>query len=219
MSNKFIVIEGGDGSGKTTQVGLLVAALTEQSVVIETIKFPRKEQFFGKFVYECLDGAHGDFLALDPHFGALPYALDQSRAREEIEQALLREHLIADRYAPSNLAHQAAKLEDEKVRREAIAFIEQMTYEELGAPMPDLTIYLDVPAKISAELQKRENKSDQHEANLAYQARVREVYRMLARERDDWRQIECAPGGILRPREDIQKEVMQEVLAVLGDSP
>lgn len=204
---KFIVIEGGDGSGKTTQAALLLDALKKQGVAATRIKFPRKELFFGAFVYDCLDGKYGDFLALDPHFAALPYALDQSTAKAHLVEMLERGHVIADRYSPSNLAHQAAKLSGENDQRALIDYVEKVTYDELGALRPDLVVYLDVPADISSQLSSAQGKYDQHEADRSYQKRVREVYRMLARERDDWRMIDCAKNGQLRSKEEIHENI------------
>ena len=91
-----------------------------------------------------------------------------------------------------------------------------MTYAELGAIPPDQTLYLDVPAEISARLLTKEGKNDQHEANIAYQESVREMYRMLARERSDWRHVDCAPDGVLRSPESIHKEIWGMLKPILS---
>ncbi len=83
QKNRFIVLEGGDGSGKTTQTKLLVDAMAKSGPV-QAFKFPCKDAFFGALIYECLSGEHGDFLALSPYLASLPYAIDQARARSQL---------------------------------------------------------------------------------------------------------------------------------------
>lgn len=200
---KFIVLEGGDGAGKTTQAKLLAEALVKEGPV-SAFKFPRKETPFGALVYEYLEGHHGDFLGLSPYLASLPYAIDQATAREELERALAAGHVVCDRYVESNLAFQAAKCSG-SLRKGVIDFIERTTYEDLGALCPDLTICLEVPAEISAVLLGR--RKDQYEDDMRYQKQVRGIYRTLARERKKWRVIDCMKHGALRTREDIHAEI------------
>lgn len=210
--SQFIVLEGGDGSGKTTQAKLLSEALAKSGPV-SAFKFPRKDAFFGSLVYECLSGEHGDFLALSPYIASLPYAIDQARARPQLEEALECGHVICDRYAPSNMAHQAAKVPAEEWAN-IVKFIETATYDELGALRPDLIIYLDVPVEISMKLLAEKGiKKDQHEDDLPYQRAVREVYRELARERLDWRYVDCMHEGKLRSPEENHNMILDLVYA------
>ena len=205
---KFIVIEGGDGSGKTTQVALLVDALKKEGVPVAHMKFPRKETFYGSYIYECLDGKHGDFVHMDPYFAALPYMLDQVGAKEDIKQALAKGHLICDRYVPSNLAHQAAKFKSAEEEREFIEFIESRTYDEFHAVRPDLVVFLDVPMSASTRLMQESQKNDALEADLPYQESVRNIYRQLTAERPHWRRVDCATGGTLRSKASIHQEIL-----------
>ncbi len=119
--------------------------------------------------------------------------------------------MICDRYAPSNIAYQAAKVAPEE-RAKVVQFIESVTYDELGALRPDLVIYLDVPAEISMELlAKKGIKKDQHEDDLSYQQAVREVYRELAHGRPDWQYVDCTNEGRLCSPEENHKIILNLV--------
>ncbi len=216
-----IVIEGIDGSGKTTQAALLAEALRRRGRTVLPIKFPRyRESVFGAFIGECLRGTYGDFLKLDPHFAAIAYLLDQAAAAPEIKAALERgEDVVADRYAPSNWAHQAAKLAP-KGRRPFISFLENGLYEELRAPQPDIVIYLDMPAAIAVTLLERKGARehlgnqalrDAHEANETYLEEVRRVYQALAEERPGWYTISCAEDGRLVSPENVHRSIMRAI--------
>ncbi|MDP3726149.1 MAG: hypothetical protein Q8R36_03040 [bacterium] len=212
--NKLIAIEAGDGSGKTVQTELLVKALREHGVVTR-FDFPRYETFTGKFIRECLIGVHGDFLHLPPHFAALPYMIDRVNAREELYMALSRGRVVCNRYVPSNIAHQSAKVSFAD-QGAVIAFIEKMEYETLLMPRPDIVIYLYVPVRIAATLIRGDGGvRDQHEQDLAYQERVGTVYRLLSEERKDWVIIECMKDEKLMSPEEIHKKVMEAVLPIL----
>ena len=85
---KFIVIEGIDGSGKRTQIELLVRALEAKGVAVAQIGFPNYEQFFGKLVGQFLNGEFGALEDVDPHFSAMLYAGDRLQAAPGIRADL-----------------------------------------------------------------------------------------------------------------------------------
>src|ERR1700734_1171438 len=68
---KFIVLEGIDGSGKRTQLEMLVRAFASHSVACSQISFPRYDGFFGKMAGQYLNGDFGSLEAVDAHFSAL----------------------------------------------------------------------------------------------------------------------------------------------------
>ncbi len=211
---KLIAIEAGDGSGKTVQTELLVRALQAKGPVTR-FDFPRYETASGKFVRECLQGVYGDFLHLSPYFAGLPYMIDRMNARGELYHALYQGHIVCNRYVPSNIVHQSAKVEGEE-RNKVIAFMEKMEYETLALPRPDIVIYLYVPASIAATFIRGDGGArDQYEQDLSYQERVGEVYRALSQERKDWTMIECVKDGKLLSKEEIHKKIMAAVLPIL----
>src|SRR6202043_4286485 len=107
---KLIVIEGIDGSGKRTQLEMLARSLSERSVPLSQISFPRYDGFFGKLVARFLNGDFGPLEAVDAHFSALLYAGDRYEAKPKIESELATGHtILADRYIGSSHAHQGAR--------------------------------------------------------------------------------------------------------------
>jgi len=213
---KLIVLEGGDGSGKATQARLLKNNL-ESCGVVSAFEFPRyKQSTFGELIGKSLAGEFGDFLHLSPYLASLPYVLDRARAKYLLLESLKDGNVVCDRYTPSNLAFQAAKL-PKKEREKFINFIEKAEYEELGLPAPDLVIYLEVPVEVSANLilkkQQRSylsvnRKKDQHEKDVGYQKEVVGVYHQLAKKRKNWHIVKCVEKGKLLPIERIQMKII-----------
>ena len=212
---KLIVIEGSDSSGKATQASLLLPRMREHGLVMP-FAFPRYDTPSGMFVRECLSGKFGNFLEESPYFASLPYILDFVNAKEEMRDALSRGHVLSDRYSPSNIAHQGAKLHSRKAQRAFIGWLEEYMYDVYDLPKPDAVVYLRVPIAVSLRLMKeRGGKKDQHEAALDYQDAVIETYTELASERLDWHIVECAPNDRLLSREAIHEKVWTIVAPLL----
>jgi dTMP kinase len=213
----FIVIDGADGSGKGTQVSLLVERLRSEGYKVAVFDFPMYDTHFGKIVGRALKGKFGDFLKLDPHIGSMPYTLDRVAAKPVLELALSKnDFVICNRYTPSNIAYQAAKLRGKKAL-EFIEYMEKSEYEVLGLPKPDLILYLSVATSISFKLIEEKSKRDylgkkgardMLEANLAYQRRVSKQYKMLAkRDPISWKVVDCMRGKSLMTREEIAQVI------------
>src|ERR1700758_5893037 len=101
---KLIALEGIDGSGKGTQLDLLVSDLAARGRTTLRISFPRYESSFGKLVARYLNGEFGSLETVAPHLSALLYAGDRLEAKAEIESALSRGKIVlADRYIGSTL--------------------------------------------------------------------------------------------------------------------
>ncbi|HET8574693.1 MAG TPA: hypothetical protein VFM02_00785 [Candidatus Paceibacterota bacterium] len=219
---KLIVLEGGDGSGKGTQLKLLQKYF--QGKDVSFFDFPQYEKsFFGKLIGRCLTGEMGDFVGLSPYLACLPFLLDQASAKEEIKAALEVGDVICDRYTTSSVAFQSAKSPKEK-QQEVQRFIEQAAYEEMEIPAPDLVIYLDVPVEIAGELvMKKERRAylngtagkDLHEKDTSFLEKVALVYRDLAEERENWKTLICLDeNGELKKPETIHQEIL-DILEVL----
>lgn len=225
LKNEFIVIEGGDGAGKGTQAKLLVDKLSERGKVA-FFDFPQYEKTLaGKLVGRYLKGEFGDPLLMSPYIASLPYALDRVAARDEINEALEEGIVICNRYIPSNIGHQASKLPLEK-RDEFISWLEKMEYEELKLPKPTMVIYLYVPVDISSSLVEmkeargyiggKESKGvkDGHEKDKVYQQKVADVYSKIAKERSDWKLINCVKNGEILNIKEIHQKVMDAINGV-----
>lgn len=216
---KLIVIDGGDGAGKTAQTEMLSRVLAEQGRV-RIFDFPRYEaSVFGALVRRLLKGEFGDSLQFSPYLASLPFMLDRLAAKAELSAALKEGHVICNRYVPSNLAHQMVRLPAEQ-RPAFIEFVERGEYEELGVPRPDLVIYLFVPAELGVAVVDRGGErpflaAKSRDERMEYRRVVAEAYRELADRSPTWRVIDCAPGGIISAPEEIHRQVLAAVRTVV----
>ena len=151
---KLIVIEGSDGSGKTTQLQLLKKYIDEGRVrKTRTVDFPRYcDSFYGKFIARYLRGEFGDLSTVNPYLISFPYALDRLGAAKKIYSWLKSEKMVLlNRYTPSNLAHQSSRLKG-KEREAYLKWSLEFEYHENKLPVEDLVIFLYVPYKYAQKL-------------------------------------------------------------------
>ena len=222
-SGVLIVIEGGDGAGKATQTALLEEYFTQQGKNVTTFAFPEYEEpHSGKLLGELLKGDHGDFISINPYLASLPYSINRAAFKDKIVAALKDGGVvICDRYLPSNLAHQSAKLKTQEEKDEFVTFIEGLEYDALGLPRPTVVIYLGVPTGISMKLIDKKDsrhwlkgmlgKKDVAERDTKHQDAARKVYEHLVAQRPEWHLVECVQNDALRTREDIHDEVVSIV--------
>ena len=150
---KLIVIEGSDGSGKTTQLQLLKKYIDEKKIKTQTVDFPQYyDSFYGKFIARYLRGEFGDLATVNPYLISFPYALDRLTAAKKIYSWLKSGKIVLlNRYTPSNLAHQSSRLE-KKEREEYLKWSLEFEYKENKLPPEDLVIFLYVPYKYAQKL-------------------------------------------------------------------
>ncbi len=220
---KFIVVEGIDGSGKKTQTDLLIKRLRREGFKVRTIDFPQYENnFFGKFIGECLAGKHGDFAGLDPKIASVLYAADRFESSEKIKKWLEKGFVvIADRYASANQVHQGGKIQDARKRREFLKWLQVMEFDIFKIPRPDAIVFLNVPLKLSLQLLKNgdakkrkaylKGKKDAHESDPQHLLNAKRSALNLVKEQNNWIDIKCARNGKLLSREKIAEMVWEEI--------
>ncbi len=221
---KLIAIEGIDGSGKRTQLDLLSKALTQRNVPFYRISFPRYDSSFGQLAGRYLNGDFGPLDAVDPHLSAVLYSGDRFEAKPLLESELASGHaVLADRYVASNLAHQTARLPAAQ-QEEFLAWLRHIEYDIYGLPKEDLVLYLRLPASRAQKLIARKTardytslRRDIQEADIRHLECAAAVYDQLARQ-PHWVTVECfdVQSGGLRPADDIAREVVSAVAALLG---
>lgn len=191
----ILVIEGIDGSGKGTQAQLLRERLQGAGVRCSLLSFPRyHETFFGQRIGEFLNGDFGTLAELHPFLVSLLYSAERFESKSALAAARTGvDLLILDRYVPSNIAHQSAKVAPEK-RQQLAEWIERIEYEIFELPRPACVVLLDTPVEISQELIARKSAriytqetADLQEADTNYLSIVRDVYRTLAERNDSWK--------------------------------
>lgn len=191
----FLVLEGGDGSGKSSQIALLADFFKKAGRAAEAIHFPRlSAQPYGEIIADFLRGEFGGVGAVHPKLAALLYALDRGQAADALRTVLAGGAVVlADRYLFSNIAYQCAKIADAAERECLADWIEKLEYGGHCIPRPDLTLYLDVPPEFSratlaasragADREYLKGGRDIHEASGTLQDNVREMFLSLAKTR------------------------------------
>ncbi len=221
---KFIVVEGLDGSGKSTQIGLLRKYLDNKKIGYRYLHFPRTDSpVFGSLISMFLRGDLGKLGAVNPYLIALIYAGDRNDAKNIIDGWLREGHyVIVDRYVSSNIAFQCAKIQKPEDKVELKKWILNLEYEYYRIPRPDIELFLDVPFNFTEKKLKDTRKGDDrrylngqadiHEQNLEFQKEVRKVYLDLAAEDPGFFRIDCSDNkkGILAP-EDVFGKILKQL--------
>lgn len=220
---RFIVFEGLDGAGKSTQIELLTGYLERKGIRRHFIHFPQTDAMehspiYGQMVADFLKGDYGDINQVNPYLVALLYAGDRKNAAPRIQQWLDNgDFVVLDRYVYSNMAFQGAKFKDPEKKQALIRWIRQLEYGYHGIPEPELSIFLRMPfhhvekkltdAREGADRDYLDGKADIHESSLDFQGKVEQEYLSLVEKNDDFQLVDCfdSNGATLSPQEIHQK--------------
>lgn len=214
---KLIIIEGLDGSGKSTQTQLLEKYFSDNSIAYRKIKLPDYDNpsstlvkmylggEFGKQAGDVNAYAAGAFYAVD-RFASYKLGWAEDYAKDMI--------ILADRYATSNSIYQMEKLD----KNEWDSYLEwsaDFEYNKIGIPKPDLVLYLDMPVEISQKLMSKryngdESKKDVHEANVDFLNKCRNSALYTAA-KQGWAVIPCSDGEKPLPVEEIHNTIIDFV--------
>lgn len=199
----FVVFEGGDGVGKSTQVLELVTRLQHRRIEYVLTRQPGGTPIGAKLRKLLLDPGHPELTARTE---ALVYAADKAQHVEEvILPALARgDVVVCDRYVDSMIAYQGAG------RVLDLTEVEQVARWATGGLRPDLTVLLDIdPAEAVANIRQQDRLEA---AGLDFHRRAREHFLRLAGE-DPERYLVL---GARESRENIAEKVAEKVFALLG---
>ncbi len=220
----FIVIEGLDGAGKSTQLELLKDYLTGIGRKIEYIHFPTTDsKIFGDLIARFLRGEFGSLKQVDPYLVALLFAGDRYNLSNKIIKWIDEGKIVInDRYVYSNIGFQCAKLKSDEEIDKLFDWIFELEYDYFKIPKPDLSIFLDVPFNFTKMRLSEDRKGDDrrylqgkidiHEADLDFQKKVRETYLKAVKRDDRFVRVDCAgkDGNMLLP-EEVSELVIKEI--------
>ena len=218
---KLIVIEGTDGSGKSTQFRLLTQRLEQEQVAFKRLVFPRYSEESSALIRMYLGGQFGSNPSdVNAYAASSFYAVDRY-ASYKMDWGQWYEEgglVLSDRYTTSNAVHQASKVPQQE-QESFLHWLYAFEYDQLGLPRPDLTIYLDVPTDFTEQLmrsreQATNTKADIHEKDMAYLATCRMTGKAAAAYYG-WTVINCVRDGQMRSIEDIHQEIYDLVLSCL----
>ena len=220
---KLIVIEGTDGSGKSTQFRLLTQRAEKEGWEFRKLVFPQYAEESSALIRMYLGGEFGSSPSdVNAYAASTFYAVDRYASYKKVwgqwyEQGGL---VLSDRYTTSNAVHQASKEPEEK-QEAFLAWLYDLEYDKLGLPRPDLTIYLDVPTDYTQKMMRRREadtntSADIHEQDMAYLATCRKMGRAAAAFYN-WTVIDCVRDGKMRSIEDIHEEIYRHVLGCLEE--
>ena len=215
---KLIVIEGLDGSGKSTQLELLPAALEKKGINCRTVSFPDYESDSSALIKMYLNGQFGDKPTdVNAYAASAFYAVDRFASYKTNWGDFYNNGgtVIAGRYVTSNAVHQTSKL-DKSQWKDFLDWLYDFEYNTISIPAPNKVIFLDMPTEVSQKLLRNryegdDSKKDIHEKDKAYLDRCREAALFTA-QYSGWSIINCGENGQPRSVRDIAEDILNEVL-------
>ena len=221
---KLIVIEGTDGSGKSTQFRLLTQRLERENQKFQKLIFPQYSEPSSALIRMYLGGEFGlkptdvNAYAASTFFAVDRYASYKKVWGQWYEKGGL---VVSDRYTTSNAVHQASK-EPVESQGAFLQWLYDLEYNKLGLPRPDLVLYLDVPTDFTEAMMRRREAdtnthADIHEQDTEYLATCRRTGKTAA-EFYGWTVISCVRDGVMRSIEDIHEEIYRHVAACLEET-
>lgn len=222
MSGRLIVLEGLDGSGKSTQLRLVHNELLSQGINIKTISFPDYNDPSSTLVKMYLGGEFGSSAGdVNAYAASIFYAADRYASfvrywRDYYEEGGV---VLCGRYVSSNAIHQASKLPREEWGG-YMDWLYELEFERIRIPKPDLTFFLDMPRDVADRLiisrySGDENKKDVHERDMQYMRRCSEAAD-FACERLGWVKIPCSDGVDPLPTDLICQSICDKIMQVIG---
>lgn len=192
---KLLVIDGLDGTGKATQVGLLNERMKDYKKFYSefySLSFPRYDKPSAKLVENYLRGKYGSNPSdVDPELASFFYTAD--RVESYYEESELWGDLynqgvtiIADRYTSSNVIHQGSKFIDDETGEmdmdkfgEFVEWLYEKEYKTYKLPKPNIIIYLKTSKEANEKMLRERGETaisgDIHENNLSYLDKCRKT--------------------------------------------
>ena len=217
---KMIVIEGLDGSGKSTQLDLLPQNLKKAGIDCKKVSFPDYDNPSSTLVKMYLAGDFGDKPGdVNAYAASTFYCVDRYASFKANWGEFYNNGgtIVSGRYTTSNAVHQCSKLPESEWEA-FLNWLYDFEYNKGAIPKPDKVIFLDMPIEVSQKLLSKryegdEAKKDIHEKDTEYLNQCRKAAIFTAKY-SNWDIIPCSENGEARSIEDIANDVLKCVLEI-----
>lgn len=220
---KLIVLEGIDGSGKSSQYRRLCARMENKNIDYNHIVFPRYDKDSSALIRMYLSGQFGSHPGdVNPYAASTFYAVDRFASYRE-EWGKIYENgglILSDRYTTSNAVHQGSKLPEDELP-EFFDWLYDLEYGKMGLPKPDMVIYLDVDVKtalsrMSRRQERTNTKADIHEQDSEYLERCLIAARKAAGYYG-WVKVDYMKDGCERDVDEKNMEIFNIILKEISE--
>ena len=209
MEGRFITFEGGEGSGKSTQIRLLAEALKCGGQEVITTREPGGSDGAEEIRHLLVTGAADRWDDITETL--LFFAARRNHLTTKIWPALKAGKIVlSDRFADSTMAYQGYGYGDNPQQQKLI----QNLYKEIAGDFkPDATILLDIPAAEGLKRSRRADNKEQRfeDKEIAFHERLRAAYLKMAKEEPDRFIVIDAQ----QPPAVIQQQIMQALMRKL----
>lgn len=218
---KLIVIDGLDGSGKSTQFEIVSDKLQKLGYTVKAITFPDYSEPSSALVKMYLSGEFSETAGgVNAYAASSFYAVDRYASYKRFWESNYQngDIILASRYTTSNAIHQMSKL-DNREWDNYLNWLEEYEYTKLGLPKPNKVIFLDMAIEVSQKLllQRYEgdkSKRDIHETDIEYLKSCRKSA-IFAANALDWEIIKCDDGQAPKTIDEITKKIMNTIIEVI----
>jgi len=210
----LIVIDGLDGSGKSTQAQAVYEHIKAENEKVILISYPDYEKPSSTLVRMYLDGEFSKNAEdVNAYASSSFYAVDRYASFKQVWESYYNNGytIIASRYVSSNAIHQMVKLPQDDWDS-YLEWLDDYEHTKLGLPRPDMIIFLDMARSVADGLLfKRydgdESKKDIHESNISYLQKCQQTAHYTA-QKNGWKVIACSDNEKAYPIESITKKII-----------
>jgi len=221
MQGKLIVMEGIDGSGKSTQYKKLCDRLDAEGTEYRKVVFPRYSEDSSALLRAYLEGKFGEKPGdVNAYAASTFFAVDRfaSFKTDWGDYYKNGSTILLDRYTTSNACHQGSKV-PEGERQKFWDWLYDFEFHMMELPKPDLVLYLDIDVETSRrQMAQRQSDThttaDIHEKDFVYLSECLAAGHAAA-DHYGWKRIRCVAEGAMRSVEDIHEDVYRAVKEIL----
>ena len=215
----FIVVDGTDGSGKSTQTKMLVKRLEKMGKKVHLEDFPQYGKKSAGPVEDYLNGLYGTAKDLGPYIPSMLYAIDRFAAKGRIKKYLKEGYVvISNRYVTANMAHQGGKINNSQKRNQYFKWLFETEYKFFGIPKPNLNLILHMPARQAQKLVDKKGprfyigtkKRDLHEKDLEHLLASEKTFIAISKQ-FKYPMIECMVGKMLLTPDQVHELVWEKI--------